>query len=210
MDGMKDEYWPGKGYPSSAMEHHIDQYAVGIRIDQLPSPLSIWIKDDSALINERQLDAIAYVNCDTGVCSRCGDPDCREIGTTHNKTNLTKDLSLGIIHNKVARPWQKALARMRLEEWRDYEQAMLDYKTYGGDEPLRPTAYSLESTLNTVKLCQDCCLARYEREFETFVTRNEDLIETALNLGFRPEAPRTISGQGPTETEWVHIVVPKA
>ena len=49
MDGMNKEHWPGKGYPSSGMEAHIDQFAVGMRISEVPSSIIVndRLDDDS-------------------------------------------------------------------------------------------------------------------------------------------------------------------
>lgn len=160
MDGLNEVTWVTK-LPTSSMEHHIDTFAVGMRIENIkqhmPDGTHLWVKgkedlmvDDSALINERQLNRIDNDNCDTDVCSRCGSPEARDVAFSINVAETMEE---------------------------------------------------------TVKLCNDCCVTKHEREFASFVTRDEEKIKEAQALGIKVETPRTVSGQGPTQTEWISIRV---
>jgi hypothetical protein len=149
MDGLGEVTWVQR-MPSSSMEHHIETFAVGMRISEMPDELSMWIKDriedDSDVINQRQLDRMHNDNCDTDVCSKCGSPEARPV----------------------------AVAVGAREDWEE-----------------------------TVMLCNECCTAKYEREFDTFVTRDEKKIRDAAALGIKPQAVRTVGGESPSQAEWL-------
>ena len=185
MDGMNKEHWPGKGYPSSGMEAHIDQFAVGMRISEVPSSIIVndRLDDDSDVINQRQLDRMHNDNCDTDVCSKCGSPEARLFGTNRGSVKLTASLAKGIVHLPSPPPWLLIQARDRLKEEQAYKEALERFDPDVDEHrPVRPIDNDVDSPTSHSKamLCSDCCAASYEREYDSFVTRDEKKIRKAF------------------------------
>lgn len=208
MDGLEAITWVTK-LPTSSMEHHIDTFGVGMRINEIPDDLGGWIKDtmqdDSARINERQLDRMHNDNCDADVCSRCGSPEARLIGTTQSSVKLTASLAQGILSLPDAPNWLRNQAKDRLKEEAEYKQAMAEYDPDEDEhKPTAPIDNSIDSPSNSeAMLCNECCTMQYEREFDTFVTRDPVKIREAAKLGIKAQSPRTIGGESPSQLEWL-------